>query len=177
MKIKHYLWLLPLLAVFFSFAAVAADVVPVAEMEIGQLIMGVVSAVAGFFSKDVGSTEWYVRLAPLVTLLLSALKSSKLSGIWNWMGDFKAYAAPLLSLLLVVMGMLGQGQAITIGTILSALGAGLGSIAIHELLDTLKRIPGLNGWIATFIDIVKGLLGGKTPSSSPTSPAPSQPAN
>jgi hypothetical protein len=177
MKNKLYLLLLPLITFLFTFAAVAADGQPIMDMDVGQLLSGLAEFVMSFFREDVGSLPWYAKLSSGLTLLLGALKSSKLSGLWDWLGDSKRWAAAVLAIALVPLGLLMKGDAVTLGSVIHAFGAGIAAAALADLFDLVKAIPGLNKYVLMFIELVQGLLGGKTQPSSESSPAPSQPAN
>lgn len=98
-------------------------------------------------------------LSGIVTLLISALKVSIFQGFWNKLGKFKTFLAPVLGLALAIL--VSGTQGFTWQTILLAITTGAGAIALHELLDALKAVPGLSPIFRVIIELFEALLGGK----------------
>jgi hypothetical protein len=96
----------------------------------------------------------------IITMLISSMKVSFLrSLIWDKLGEFKVFLAPLLSLVIALLAV----SPFTLETALAALLTGGGAIALHELLDALKSAPFIGGGIKRVIAFIEMLLGGLKP--------------
>lgn len=130
--------------------AVAQDQVPVSDF-LGSVLKAV---------KDFGGLSWVMRVALVITLLLSSMKVTVLNDlIWSKLGNFKAWAAPVLGLAAGIASLASQGQLTWAGA-LAWVSAGAGAIILHELLDTVKAIPGLGAVWIELIDVISSFLGG-----------------
>lgn len=109
--------------------------------------------------KGFGGMSWMLKFSAVLTLLIASMKVSFLSGLWDKLGSFKALAAPMLALLAGTVSMVAAGG-FSLQGLIAYLFAGAGAVALHELLDVIKAIPGLGGLWVTIIDFVSKLLGG-----------------
>lgn len=110
------------------------------------------------FIKQFGGLPWVLKIAGFAAILLSTLKISVLREFtWDKLGNAKVWAAPVLGL---VFGIASLGTNITLASALAYISAGAGAIILHELLDSVKAIPGLGSVWVSIIDVIKSLLGG-----------------
>lgn len=119
--------------------------------------------VEGFISQllqvvsGLGGMSGMAKLAAILTLIISSMKVSFLKPLWDKVGSAKVWVAPVLSLIVGIVSL----EHITGPGILVYLSAGVGSIAIHEVLDLVKKIPGLGPIWVSIISMISSLLGGK----------------
>lgn len=102
-----------------------------------------------------------LKIACVVLLLIASMKVSFIAPLWNKLGNFQAFMAPLLGLILGLT-LLGSGGPITIAAIFAYLASGAGAIALHELLDAIKAIPGIGTAYVAIINVIEGALGGSS---------------
>lgn len=107
---------------------------------------------------DIGGLDTVGKIALIVTILVSSTKVSFLKTlVWDKLGAAQAWVAPLLGLL---AGILSQGSSLTLATALAYVASGAGALVLHELLDTVKAIPGLGSLWVSVIGVIEGALGG-----------------
>ncbi len=178
---------LTLMAGSFAFADSSPTPVPAASAIVGvansvqaapaistdSLISAVSTVIQNF-----GGLSWSLKIACIVLLIIAFMKVSFLSSFWAKLGSFQAYAAPILGLVLGVL-TLSVGGPITLAGVLAYLAAGSGAILLHELLDTIKAIPGLGAAYVGIIDAIESVLNpnANTVSSSSGSSGPSGPTS
>jgi len=98
---------------------------------------------------------WSAGVVALLTLIVSTMKNSVLRGlIWDKLGWAKVFVAPVLGIAMFLIGM----QSFSWGAVLLGFTSGVGAIALHQLLDGLKAIPGLGSGFVKLIDFLGGLL-------------------
>lgn len=112
--------------------------------------------------KDFDLLAAHMKVAVVLTILISAVKLSMLRPLWDKLGGFKVLVAPALSLALALVQALG-GQPLTKVAVLNALVIGAGAVALHEFLDALKGVPVVQDKFGPVIDLVKKLLSGVKP--------------
>lgn len=95
------------------------------------------------------------ELSAAIALIVSSFKVSFLRPLWDKLGDFKIWAGPVLGL---VAGFLTMGTSLTLEAAFAYITAGAGAIFMHEILDMVKKIPGIGSVWLTIIDIIKSLL-------------------
>lgn len=124
-----------------------------------------VDTVEGFFSqvltfvKQFGGLPWVLKIAGISAILISTMKVSVLRElIWDKLGNAKVWAAPLLGLL---FGIASLGSGLSWASALAYISAGAGAIILHELLDSVKGIPGLGSVWLSIIEVIQKILGGK----------------
>lgn len=100
-----------------------------------------------------------VKVSAIIALIISSMKVSFLSPLWDKLGSAKVYVAPVLGLVAGLLGFLGPAQ-ITWASLIAYIMTGGGAVFLHEILDSIKSIPGLGGWYLTVISIIEGALGG-----------------
>jgi hypothetical protein len=108
--------------------------------------------------QNFGGLSWTLKIACIVLLLIAFMKVSFLSSFWAKLGKFQAYAAPVLGLVLGVLTLSVSGP-ISLAGVMAYLAAGSGAILLHELLDTIKAIPGIGAVYVGIIDAVESVLG------------------
>lgn len=133
----------------FAWAQVPPEVTPFA------FLTEVMNAIKAF-----GGLDSMGKAALIITVLLSSLKVSLLRQyLWDKMGEFKVWAPIILGL---AVGLLQQGSSLNLASAFVYISVGAGAVLFHELLDTVKAIPGIGPvWVAV-IDFIKSALGGKS---------------
>lgn len=124
-----------------------------------------VETVDGFFMqvltfvKQFGGLPWVLKVAGIAAILISTLKVSILRElIWEKLGNAKAWAAPLLGL---IFGIASLGSDLSWASALAYMSAGAGAIILHELLDSVKTVPGIGSVWLSVIEVIQKILGGK----------------
>lgn len=113
-------------------------------------IMEVLQAVSGWKDMPVQFV-----LAGVVALLVSSLKVEFLRKyLWDKLGAFKVFVAPVLSLL----GALLVVDPFTWSTFWSALTTGAGAIALYEILKALKEFPGISPLVNKIIEFISNFI-------------------
>lgn len=143
--------------ILFSFAALAQDVVSPAAF-LDQVIA---------FIQSWGGLSKVAMIAGIITVLISSMKVTALNqAVWAKLGAWQAWVGPIMGLAAGILG-LGQTGPITPASIFAYVTAGAGAIIIHELLDTVKALPGIGTLMKWAIDIAEQFFHG------PSSNAPS----
>lgn len=133
--------------------AFAADADLPADQFFGQVIDAI---------KAMGGLPWAAKFGAVILLLVSSMKVSFLRPLWDKLGAAKAWAALGLALVGGILMLSVEGK-LTLAGVVAYVVAGGGAVIMHELLDTVKAIPGLGSvWIAV-IDLLSKLLGGDKP--------------
>jgi hypothetical protein len=110
--------------------------------------------------KSFGGLSWMLKVSAVLTIVISSMKVSFFRGlVWDKLGALKPWLAPILGLLAGIL-TLGAGGGMSLAGVMAWISAGAGAIIFHELLDTVKAIPGLGPMWVSVIDIISGLLGG-----------------
>lgn len=111
-----------------------------------------------------GGISWFSRIALITTLVVSSMKVTFLNKlIWEKFGRAKAWASPIFGLIAGLLALGSDGHLPSIAEAMAYMSAGSGALIFHELLDTIKVIPGLGPkWIA-FIEVIESSLGGPPP--------------
>lgn len=114
----------------------------------------VLEAIAQF-----GGLPWMGKIALLITLLISSMKVTAIRQLlWDKLGGAKAWVGPGLGLILGIL-TLAMGGHLTLAGVLAWVSAGAGALILHELLDSLKKVPGLGAMWVSFIDLIMSYLG------------------
>lgn len=117
-------------------------------------------------SEKFGSFPWAAKIASLMLLVISSFKVTRggwvpvLSKLWPEADGKKPIAVLVASLVLGVL-MTGAAGQITMAGVLQYVGAGAGSMLIHEILDKVKLIPGLGPVYVSAIKTIEAILGKK----------------
>jgi hypothetical protein len=113
--------------------------------------------------KNFGGVSTMLKISSIILLIVSSMKVSFLNDlIWSKLGSFKVYAAPVLGLIAGLLG-LGNAGSVTLASVLAYVAAGGGAVFLHEILDTVKLIPGIGPQYVKLIEVVELLLGGSKP--------------
>lgn len=149
-RFRNFAFLSILMLAFFIVGFAFADDSVISP---GDFLTQVFTAIKGF-----GGVPWVGKISVIVLLVIASFKVSFLNNlIWSKLGNFKAWAAPILGL---VAGLLAMGGGLTLPGVFAYISAGAGAILLHELLDTVKAIPGLGAIYVEIINVVEGALGG-----------------
>lgn len=150
-----------LIACVLAFAQVVPVPPPVVVLPVepADFFAQIAAAVASF-----GGLSAMLKISSVIMLVVASMKVSFLNDlVWSKLGAAKVWVAPLLGLIAGVLG-LGVGDApINFASILAFVTAGAGAVALHQLLDSIKAIPGIGTMYVTVINLIQGLLGGPKP--------------
>jgi len=134
----------------------------------GELDVPVVEAVADLASpvflaqvfemvNSFGGMPWTLRVAAVIMLLVASMKVSFARPLWDKLGKFKSLVAPLSGLVAGLL-ILGSSGSLTLAGAIAYMFAGAGAIILHELLDSIKGLPGLGKMYIAVIEFLQGLL-------------------
>jgi hypothetical protein len=138
----------------FTVLVFAQDTIPAPVDTVEEFFSQVITLI-----KQFGGLPWVLKIAGIAAVLLSTLKVSAIREItWDKLGSAKAWAAPVLGL---IFGVLSLGTSLTWASALAYISAGAGAIILHELLDSVKAIPGIGSVWLSIIGVIQSLLGGK----------------
>ena len=158
---KRFLPLFIITAIFMFTQLAFAQSTPAPaapDTSVGDFANQVFAAVQGF-----GGMSWMLKISTIVLLICATMKVSFLVPLWNKLGNFKAAAAPVLGLVAGLLSYFGGGTAFSLATLTAYMVSGAGALALHEILDMVKAIPGLGAGYVTAINFVTSYLGGGTP--------------
>ncbi len=115
-----------------------------------------------------GGLTWVMKISSVVMLLIASMKVSVLNDwFWSKLGNFQAWVAPILGALGGILSIAINGGQINLASIIAYMTAGAGAIVLHELLDTLKAIPGLGAIWVQIIQGIENALGGPASHAKP----------
>jgi hypothetical protein len=120
------------------------------------------------FIQTWGGLTKFGIVAGCITLLISSMKVTYFNTlIWSkpWMVPWQPWVAPGLGLLAGIIGI-GQTEAITPASVFAYVSAGAGALIIHQLLDTVKALPGIGWTYKLAINMIEGFLKGGKPVSA-----------
>lgn len=119
---------------------------------------------AGFWSGLLAYGKSLFDATPLVgkitggiVLIISTMKVSFIKPLWDKLGEKQEWLAPALGLLGGIAAMVGQGK-FDFSLLLTAIAGGALAPYLHDLLDYLKKIPGLGKVWLTIIDVIQLVL-------------------
>jgi hypothetical protein len=138
-----------------AFAQVAAVPAPTPDTSAGDFTNQVIAAIQGF-----GGMNWMLKVSTIVLLLGATMKVSFLEPLWNKLGNFKAAFAPVLGLIGGLLSYFGGGVAFSLPALAAYTMSGAGALALHEILDMVKSIPGLGTGYVAVINFISQYLGG-----------------
>lgn len=105
--------------------------------------------------KDFGGIPMVLQISVIIMLIISSMKVSLLRDlIWDRLGVLKAWVPPFLGLAAGLLGLAGDGS-LTFAEAFAYMSAGAGAIILHELLNTIKAIPGLGKVYIQVIDLIQ----------------------
>lgn len=112
------------------------------------------------YIQSFGGISWMLKVSGIITLIIASMKVSFLKDlIWSKLEGFQAWLAPVLGIILGIVSLSETGQ-LTLAGLLAYFAAGAGSVVLHELLDTIKAIPGLGPIYIAIINAIESALGG-----------------
>jgi hypothetical protein len=111
--------------------------------------------------EGMGGAPGMVKISAIITLLLSSMKVSVLNKVvWQKLGPAKAWAAPSMGLAAGIAGLVASGAPLTLPVLVAYFSAGSGAIVLHQLMDSLKQVPGIGGAYLRVIESASKWLGG-----------------
>ncbi len=142
-----------LLAIFSTFLCgyAFADSTVIAPQDYLAQVLDAIHAMGGL--------SWTGKVASVILLIVASMKVSILHDwVWSKLGAAQAWVGPILGLLAGILMPALSGQPITLPTVMAYVAAGSGSLILHELLDTVKSIPGLGAVYVGIINLVESAL-------------------
>lgn len=124
-------------------------------MENQEFIAQVVAVI-----KAMGGMPVMLKISSVIMLIVASMKVSVLSPVWAKLGKAQIWVAPVLGLLAGLLDVAGGGE-MSLAKALAYVAAGAGAIHLHEILDLIKKIPGLGAVYISAIDIIASFLGKK----------------
>jgi hypothetical protein len=109
------------------------------------------------FVKSSGGLSMQMKIASIITILISLTKLSILRPLWDKLGNGKVLVAPVLGIISGIVML----PSVSVAGVCAFLLAGVGSIALHEILDVFKVTPQIKGTIDFILGMISKLLGGK----------------
>lgn len=115
------------------------------------------------YFKQASTLSGMAEASAIIFLLIGFVKSSALSFIWDKLGKYKAFVAPVLAIAGAITNEFASTGKISLQVGLLALSHGMGALAIAELFDAVKGIKGLGKVQLMVLGLIeKVLLKGKT---------------
>lgn len=160
MKARLLLFALFLANLFTSFAFAGATEQPLPPQD---FLTQIVTTLHG-----AGELSGLMKISAVITLLVSSMKVSVLNQyVWSKLGAAQVYVAPLLGIVIGLITLAASGQPITAGAVFTYLVSGGGAVFLHEMLDSVKQIPGIGGFYVAGISVLEKFLGGGSKSTPP----------
>lgn len=103
--------------------------------------------------KSFGGLPWMGKVAGVIMLLIASCKVSFLKPMWAKLGAAQVYVPLVLALIGGIVSM----QPITLPGVVAYMFAGAGAVILHELLDSVKAIPGLGSIYVSIINLVESI--------------------
>lgn len=122
-----------------------------ASLDVGPFLS---DALQGF--QAIGGASGMAKIAIIILLLIASMKVNLINNaLWSKIPDkFKGWLAPGLGLL---AGLLLLPK-LSLAAVMAYVVSGGGAVALHEILDLVKLIPGIGSMWVSLIDIVEGAL-------------------
>jgi len=106
------------------------------------------------FIKAFGGYSWGLKISALCMIIVASFKVSFLKPLWDKLGSFQVFAAPILGM---IIGILNMGT-FSWAKLLAYLAAGIGASYLYEILDLIAKIPGLGKIYVSGIELLKSIL-------------------
>ena len=106
---------------------------------------------------EFGGLPFVGKVAGIILLLIGTLKVSVFRPVWDMLGSYKVFVAPVLGLAAGLLSLAG-GEGFNVAQVLAYVVSGAGAILLHELLDGVKALPGLGPLFQTVVTFLQGLL-------------------
>lgn len=111
-----------------------------------------------------GGLAGLAKVSSVIVLIIASMKVTAINSIfWDKLGAFKAWLAPILGIIAGVLLL----HPLTLPGVVAYLFAGGGAVALHELLDSVKAIPGLGSVYVFIIDGIEEFLNPGLQSKNP----------
>lgn len=127
------------------------------------------------FIASFGGLSSMLKISGILMLIVASMKVTFLAPIWNKLpAVLQTFMAPLLGLAAGLLGLGMSGAPVTWASALAFMGAGTGSVFLHEILDGIKALPGIGTVYISIINVIENIpwLGASSGSgSNPTPPA------
>lgn len=134
----------------------SAVLAPAPELQPGDFLMQVVDVI-----KQLGGMSTMMKISAILMIIVASMKVSFLNQlVWSKLGAAKVFVAPVLALVAGLLGLGAGGVPITGPLVVAYLFAGGGAVFLHQVLDSLKELPGIGQLYISLIDFVSGLLKG-----------------
>ena len=155
LKFKHVMWaLLASLITFVAGYAFASEVI-----NPGDYFLQVVETVG-----KLGGMTQLGKVSAILLLIVASAKVSFLNElIWQKLGAAQVWVAPVLGLLAGIIGLGAGDVPLTAERVIVYVSAGVGAVALHEFLDSLKAVPGIGTTYLWVIELIKSWTGGPAP--------------
>lgn len=109
---------------------------------------------------DWGGIQTMAKISAAITLIIASMKVTYLNElIWQKIGALQTWVAPILGLVGGIVG-LGVSGPVTLASVVAYVTAGAGAVFLHEILDTVKAIPGVGTFYLNMINTLEKTLGG-----------------
>lgn len=118
-------------------------------------IMALLGSIVDYL-KNLSGLGTMGMLSATITLLISLWKSSFLQPYWAAMPEWmKRWMGPVLGMVSAVLAL----GPLSWATVMAGLSSGMLAAALHDLLDTLKVVPGLSPIYIAIINTIESFLG------------------
>jgi len=152
-----------------GFLSVAASLIFAGVFFIGFYAVADASVIAptDFFARvldvggQLGGMSQLGKVSAIILLIVASMKVTFLNElIWQKLGEAKVWVAPALGLIGGILGLGAGDVPLDAARVFAYITAGVGAVALHELLDSVKAIPGIGSVYVNLISIVQSWLGG-----------------
>lgn len=125
---------------------------PVIDIPIDQFFNQVIDMI-----KQFGGIPWTLKVASIIALIISSMKVSFVRVFWDKLGWIKPFVASILGLIAGILVLVNSGN-VSFAGVIAYMFAGAGAVILHEMLDSIKGIPGIGPTYVSIIDFIGGLL-------------------
>jgi len=101
-----------------------------------------------------GGMSWMLKIASICLLIVASMKVSFLAPLWEKLGALQTWVAPVLGL---IAGVLSLGTGLSFPSAIAYIFAGAGAVLLHQLLDSVKAIPGLGAIYVSIISFIEAI--------------------
>lgn len=143
---------LGIIALFCFMSAAMAQAVPM-PLPDNASIEQLFSAAISLFS-DFKLLSSQMKVAGVLFLLIAVVKNSMFQPLWAKLGDAKKIAAPVLSLAAFFV----MQPKLDLSVVIAAITTGAAASYLADILDLLKKIPGIGSVYVKIIDVIGMLL-------------------
>lgn len=109
--------------------------------------------------KTLGGLPWAAKIMLISSLLVGSLKVTFLRTlIWDKLGGLKFLMSPAFALIGGIAGLWIDNKAPSFAIISAYFLAGLGGILLKDLLENLKKLPGIGAGVVKVITWIEDLM-------------------